>query len=465
MDNNSLISQRMVFNTASRLLQAGNNSALAVLAQRVPVYTVDSKFMREHFDNNTKEDDEINETRRFLNKILRHLKPLAKFKFEESQDTLDRIERNLEELKRLLDHYELPSLQNRKLLHILSELRELIGCYQHWLRTQGSPNPNLAATAEKIARDIEEVLDAMPNPNTEYLGVYCPDWCNVNGHEKAIFICTERIIKAEEDCINLLTKVTIHEFCHAYMDIEHGRSHHADPENITYWMEESMANVMTLQIIENFALKHPEALGLLEYARQFMLKQPAAYASAVKMFDNGICDYDLWAWNKDECRASAAIKTWCSEMSNRGNSLDANTIRDLWNDVKKDIINRLSVDSQRKPYIGCRLTTATKKQYLRVTFPDGTVISNTGDNDILKEFIIKVGPDKVADNPKIMQGSKYLVSKTEANTVGRTHKSFKDGTGNEYWVNAHLIIIHKQLHIKRIIDALGLTGVVVEWNV
>lgn len=348
MDNHSLMSKNkssmsaMAFDTVSRMLLESNNSALAVLAQRIPVYAVKPSFMREHFYK--KEDDETNEARSFLTTILKYLKELANF----WDTTKDSIEQNLKELKRqLIDHQ--PLWQDSKLLHILSEVRELIESYQHWLQTQGGPNPNLAGMAERIAKDIEELLDEMPNPSTEYLGFYCPDRHNVNGHEKAIFICTKRIFETGEGWRHLLAKVTIHEFCHAYMDIEYGRRHHADPDNVTYWMEESMANVMTLQLIESFALKHPKSLSLLEYARQFMLKQPAAYASAVKMFDNGICDYDLWAWNKDECRASAAIKTWCSEMRNRGNSMDANTIRGLWDDVKKDIISRLSVDSPINP--------------------------------------------------------------------------------------------------------------------
>lgn len=106
-----------------------------------------------------------------------------------------------------------------------------------------------------------------------------------------------------------------------------------------------------------------------------------------------------------------------------------------------------------------------KKSRLKVTFPDGIVISNAKDIDTLKDVIIKIGPDKVADNPDIMQGSKYLVSKTEANTAGRVHGHFKDGAGNEYWVNGDSNIDTKLYHIKKIIDALGLTDVIVEKTV
>ena len=106
--------------------------------------------------------------------------------------------------------------------------------------------------------------------------------------------------------------VLIHEFCHAYMDVVAGSASSydfSDPDNVYYCMEESMANVMTLTILEKYFMKNQHGIKtdddksreLLEYAIDFMKKQPDAYAFAVNMWENGVCDYDLWMWNKEKC--------------------------------------------------------------------------------------------------------------------------------------------------------------------
>ncbi len=100
-----------------------------------------------------------------------------------------------------------------------------------------------------------------------------------------------------------------------------------------------MANVMTLVIADKYVIKHPSKLPILDYFKTFMSKQPDAYASAVPMWENGICDYDLWAWNKEKCLNASSVQKWCSEMKLHHMWIKPQDIRCLWNDVRKEILN------------------------------------------------------------------------------------------------------------------------------
>lgn len=90
----------------------------------------------------------------------------------------------------------------------------------------------------------------------------------------------------------LFTKVLIHELAHAALDIFNCESCHLTSEKVLYstkfgkWREESMANAAALRVIKNFGDE-----DFYNYAKQFMLAQPAEYALGVLMEDFHYWDF------------------------------------------------------------------------------------------------------------------------------------------------------------------------------
>lgn len=313
--------------TSTILASTGNISFLAIM-DRIPVYVVDNKFMQEHFDKEgacKKYNILLLKLRRLLERILDIFH--GKESIEKLSGTIKATRELIEQLRRFKEYGNL-----------IWQIEEFLDSVENWMNVHGVSsalkNPNFESWLKRIIDDIP----LLPM-STEYLGVYCHEWKRKNGfNEKAIFVCWQRIRDCAEHghAIELLTKVTMHEFCHAYMDVIAGSGRAC--KDIYHWMEESMANVLTLKVIENYATKHPSAIQLFEYAKSFMLKQPDAYASAVRMWENGICDYNMWAWNKDKCVAANSVKNWYNEMSVSWKTITNGRMRELWNDVKKDII-------------------------------------------------------------------------------------------------------------------------------
>lgn len=333
------------------MLYETNDVSFATLMDRVPVYVVDPDFMANHFD-----DGSYHISNRRLQNVVNVIAELIDFlnelkKAVQSGMPLDHEQyfyKGIEfEIRRLPNKFGLEEIDWEALLNLIDKIlgglhdgMELGDTLDYLYQLE-----RYIRELSKIYKEIwPKVSEVSAQPPMEYLGVYCPQWKkSINDSkyyfEKAIFICPERI----RDCVAsgdkynlLLKKVLIHEFCHAYMDIkviDRGTS-----EDVYHWMEESMANVMTLMIIEKNIHKCAEGKDLLDFALDFMLKQPKAYAFAVPMWENGICDYDLWAWNKEKCLVAPSVQTWCKEMEAQGDSVSTERMRALWNEIKKEII-------------------------------------------------------------------------------------------------------------------------------
>lgn len=121
----------------------------------------------------------------------------------------------------------------------------------------------------------------------------------------SIFLCEERIekIAGKNELGLLMSKVLIHEFGHAYMDLfEPIGFTYADP--IYKQNEESWANVFTLSVIQsNLSKIGPYIKGgtdvFFSKVKDFISKQPVEYALGGFLWECGIQEYDYWAYNKD----------------------------------------------------------------------------------------------------------------------------------------------------------------------
>lgn len=314
------------FDLTSNILASTGNVSFLVLMDRTPVYIVDSRFMQEYFEK----EDQHWECLRILRKLLRLLVEILEI-LQEKEDA-EKLPAKLNKTRELIEELKKFKVYCKLILRI----EEFLNCIEDSINRNGIP---ATIRYKNFVQPLIGIIDDFPKStvSTEYLGVYCPEWKRNGYHEKAIFICWERIRDYADrgHAIDLLTKVTIHEFCHAYMDVIAGSGRAS--KDIYHWMEESMANVLTLKVIENYTTKHPSAIQLLKYAKEFVYKQPDAYASAVRLWKNGICDYDLWAWNKDKCVAATSVINWYNIMSASWDTITNDRIRELWSEVKQEI--------------------------------------------------------------------------------------------------------------------------------
>jgi len=169
----------------------------------------------------------------------------------------------------------------------------------------------------------EKQKDEHLNKGTEYLGLFCPFGNTVNEISPAILICPERI---KNSCANkdneneyraLLAMVMIHEYAHAlfhqdrkengYLELYYEEIKNPNLQQYHNWMEESMANLLTLEYFRNFEygigkafenrsyFKPNVAYSALNEAMKFMMAQPANYRLGCMLFTSGIhYQKELW---------------------------------------------------------------------------------------------------------------------------------------------------------------------------
>ncbi|MFO7864776.1 MAG: hypothetical protein R6U85_12295 [Salinivirgaceae bacterium] len=172
------------------------------------------------------------------------------------------------------------------------------------------------------------------NPATEWLGFY-QHKANIMGiTAPAIGLCPERIqtLARNNDELNyLLTKVIIHEFAHAKMHI-HPSAVYQPKDEFYEWMEEPMANYITLDYFENFERSmqrtpkpmcvNKQATASLQYVRNFIAMQPENYKLGLDFHKNRLWYWWIWANQKEDIQKRTNEKqAWLNYVkSNAGNT-------------------------------------------------------------------------------------------------------------------------------------------------
>jgi hypothetical protein len=144
-------------------------------------------------------------------------------------------------------------------------------------------------------------------PSVDLLGFFAPSVSILGVRKSVIGLCPERIRKhaalgddppTDTQVTWLTGKVLIHELAHAIMR-EPTELRDAEPDFYKY-MEESMANVIALKAIEGEALLGGSRVAsaatqtAIEYAREFVRRQPAEYRLAIDLVDNKLGWWQLW---------------------------------------------------------------------------------------------------------------------------------------------------------------------------
>lgn len=129
-------------------------------------------------------------------------------------------------------------------------------------------------------------------PSTDWLGYYtrldCPPFSNT----PIIVICPERIEKCvtnDDEFTWLFAKVMIHELSHAKLDFNNENNAYVstseDPFYYT-WMEESIANMMTLGLFDTVVDRGDWYQKASAFAKDFVTKQPPKYAFGGWLYAN-----------------------------------------------------------------------------------------------------------------------------------------------------------------------------------
>ena len=207
----------------------------------------------------------------------------------------------------------------------------------------------------ELESEYKYELNPETKPHTEWLGFYGRDSSGLFEHTPRIAICPERIatcVQDDEEFMFLLAKVIVHEFTHAKMDYRDENIKYRKKDEFWHWMEESMANQLTLKVFREFThgyqhrryrkgsvFKHTSwESKLFNFIVDFVKKQPPAYALGFELFDKRIRQWWIWPHYKDELGGQKRIneKTkWLSYMKNNYKNIDEKTSETLYDDLFK----------------------------------------------------------------------------------------------------------------------------------
>ena len=173
---------------------------------------------------------------------------------------------------------------------------------------------------------------------------------------RAIGLCPEKIVNCEKENsqnqMYLIAKVLIHEFAHAKMDL-HPNANYTGDKEFYKWMEEPMANLITLQYFERFEentcykyksfsnFQEPKYEGVLEFVKDFISNQPENYKPGLDLFKHGSLENSWNEWRKNK-KALSANKTdekneWIEYLKNNHNKTDKQKLKELFKNLGMEI--------------------------------------------------------------------------------------------------------------------------------
>ncbi|GEM_PF-3042842 len=191
-------------------------------------------------------------------------------------------------------------------------------------------------------------------PSTEWLGFYGRDSYGLFEHTPRIAICPERIascVKNDEEFMFLLAKVIVHEFAHAKLDYRDDNVKYRKKDEFWHWMEESMANQLTLEVFRDFSrgyrhYKYQKSSfrskswedTLFDFVVDFVKKQPPAYALGYELFDKRIWRWWTWRMHKDDLGGQKRIQqknSWLQYVQSNYRNIDEEQAEKLYDELFK----------------------------------------------------------------------------------------------------------------------------------
>jgi hypothetical protein len=204
-----------------------------------------------------------------------------------------------------------------------------------------------------IGLEYRYELNPEIKPHTEWLGFYGRDSAGLFEHTPRIAICTERIaqcVNTDEEFIFLLAIVVVHEFAHAKMDFRDENIKYRSKDTFWHWMEESMANQLTLEVFQEFSRGYHHRYrqnsyrnkswedDLFNFVVDFTKHQPPAYALGYEIFDKRIRQWWIWRSYKDELGGQKRIKqkdAWLQYVQSNYKNIDEKITENLYEKLFK----------------------------------------------------------------------------------------------------------------------------------
>ena len=182
--------------------------------------------------------------------------------------------------------------------------------------------------------------------NGDLLGFYQHSGSILNTRIPVIGLCIDRIIEvvnSEEELIILIAKVIVHEFAHAKMGRHPGAGYYLSDE-FYKWMEEPMANLITLEYFENFNklksknLAHVKTqLNPFDFVKDFVSKQPDNYKLGLDLFKHRIRYWWIWRSYKNKIKENTEEKNaWLNYVKNNVGDTDKEKLNDLFEALYKN---------------------------------------------------------------------------------------------------------------------------------
>lgn len=204
---------------------------------------------------------------------------------------------------------------------------------------------------------FKPVCGDMENPATEILGFYQHKSEILGVKRPVIGLCPERFlsyVKNEKDLTILIAKVIIHEFAHALMRLHPGAVY--EPVDEFYeWMEEPMANLITLEYFQNYMrfMEHPrnhkrtEPLGserpyapeyVFDYVKKFIQLQPSNYRLGLDLFEHRVNQWWFWRMSKSDIQNKTAEKeAWIDYVKTHVGTVTSHTEKDVLQKLFDDL--------------------------------------------------------------------------------------------------------------------------------
>ena len=195
---------------------------------------------------------------------------------------------------------------------------------------------------------MDEIENDKENEPIDALGFYMREFPVIcNNAIRAIGLCPEKIVDHEkgniENQMYLVAKILVHEFAHAKMDL-HPNADYTGDEEFYKWMEEPMANLITLQYFKRFEentcykyksfsnFQEPKYEGVFKFVENFISKQPDNYKPGINLFEHESLknSWDEWRKHKKHLSANKTSekKAWVAK----------------WEESKEEDIKKLLID-------------------------------------------------------------------------------------------------------------------------
>jgi hypothetical protein len=185
-------------------------------------------------------------------------------------------------------------------------------------------------------------------PPTKWLGFYIHSYRILDTETPIIGLCPERIMKCahnNEDLMILIAKVLIHELAHARMK-PHTSVGYSPIDEFYKWMEEPMANLITLNYFKNYVdhinnrdVKFASLKPIVypfDFVEKFISNQPPNYRLGLDLFKHKVGDWRIWRDRKIDIKIKHKEKdAWLKYVEPNVGRIDEKILDELFKDLHK----------------------------------------------------------------------------------------------------------------------------------